>query len=942
MVFLANEPSNTNYFQNITNFSDLKSIAYPADAFNSNAVIPMMQVIKEVEVLAGGKVKLGEGTLKDINEKPRSPQPEKGLYGIDAETETLVLRLDRLATRINVLLQSPYDLDPYFEGITLSELPTKVPLFWKDYAIARDAVGRSIAADKFTTATPTETGMVWAKKLDRIVMPSLNLKPEDKNNEDEAVVFTVRFGGNKYSPSTKLRTPRSDDENNYSLPYNTWLKFEGTVKEVLEVNIKAEDWTDVLNNWTVPEHLMLNVSHTEISITDFNGARISFWSNMPVVRVLDKVVKTDNTGDLPAGIYDTNHIFNSIASQLTQDGTTVPARFQYVTNYGTGYMDLLVDGWRIPNSEGDKNHALNLTGTYVLTLSAENVDGSNALQREITVNVAQHGLRTIWSDPINAQAYDKENKPSGGSRAFVGAFWKNNEKGERIIMGQIAQENATIDTPLSEWSAEVQDAESANWVILSTTPSFDPNVGTNNPGNPEDYLVIPNAQKGEYGQNVSGKGRIYFRIGLTSVNPNSPDINGFKKPRYARVKVNYRLWGWDKVSTIIYVRQGEDPDNLYEHSSASARFSVYNVTHVDFKTTPDAMNDFSYRVDQSSVGNPKQPNGYYTAHVDYPTQGGAHFQWARIKKNEGKDYPYKSYSPDQDPNNPNYVPDDKTAYMNFGYRALSPNADLNAMDTGTSTFYSRGWGWGVYNNGQRPSTGGWNNYLIWDNQISNDSYKTEHEICPAGYHRPHDGIYKEGIDPPRHKTTVEAETSEWRASIFTKPIIGDGNGKFNDPANYDNQYGVPYYEPKPLPENLIFGLYADGYFDRLPLELKNVNTLNTPEEGGAQYGVRLNKVNAAHWGTVAVNGNKSLFFPAVGRRNYGTIYYGRNKGVLQYPDMGYYMTASPADIAEEIPKDGSIYYPDYSNIWTMQINYVAPSPVSDSFKNGYSLRCVKD
>ena len=65
-----------------------------------------------------------------------------------------------------------------------------------------------------------------------------------------------------------------------------------------------------------------------------------------------------------------------------------------------------------------------MTGTYTLTLSAEEQDGKNALQREIKVVVTQEGLRFV-NDPTK-----------NGQGLFNGVFFKHNQKGERIITGQ--------------------------------------------------------------------------------------------------------------------------------------------------------------------------------------------------------------------------------------------------------------------------------------------------------------------------------------------------------------------------------------------------------------------------------------------------------------------------------------------------------------------------
>lgn len=67
----------------------------------------------------------------------------------------------------------------------------------------------------------------------------------------------------------------------------------------------------------------------------------------------------------------------------------------------------------------------NMSGTYTLTLSAaEDTNGKNALQRKIKVTVTQEGLRFVHNPTANQHGL------------FNAAFFKHNQKGERIITGQ--------------------------------------------------------------------------------------------------------------------------------------------------------------------------------------------------------------------------------------------------------------------------------------------------------------------------------------------------------------------------------------------------------------------------------------------------------------------------------------------------------------------------
>ena len=184
-----------------------------------------------------------------------------------------------------------------------------------------------------------------------------------------------------------------------------------------------------------------------------------------------------------------------------------------------------------------------------------------------------------------------------------------------------------------------------------------------------------------------------------------------------------------------------------------------------------------------------------------------------------------------------------------------------------------------------------------------------------------------------NSTTTEAEASEWRASIFKNPMTGDGNQGYKSvsPESGTQASSPSYYAPVTLPDNMTFGFYADGYFDRRPIEQNLING------DLIQYGVTIKSANAAYWGCIFFNGVKSLFFHSAGRRNYGVG--GANEaGVLEHPSAGFYMTASAADIPEPEGAD----YVDWSSVWNIELSYEGTAPVSTSFKNGLSLRCVRN
>lgn len=114
----------------------------------------------------------------------------------------------------------------------------------------------------------------------------------------------------------------------------------------------------------------------------------------------------------------TNNIFNALSSQNYAPNDDF--RIRYDAKTGLGYMDIVLDR---PNTDdnvaGDK--------TYTLTLSAsEDHAGTNALQRKIIVHVKQEGVRYV---------FEKNASDNLWSTPYVGAFWDDNEVGERVNQG---------------------------------------------------------------------------------------------------------------------------------------------------------------------------------------------------------------------------------------------------------------------------------------------------------------------------------------------------------------------------------------------------------------------------------------------------------------------------------------------------------------------------
>ena len=125
---------------------------------------------------------------------------------------------------------------------------------------------------------------------------------------------------------------------------------------------------------------------------------------------------------------------------------------------------------------------------------------------------------------------------------------------------------------------------------------------------------------------------------------------------------------------------------------------------------------------------------------------------------------------------------------------------------------------------------------------------------------------------------------------------------------------------------LLFGLYADGYFDRRPKKIQSSTT------SSVQVGVSVNSPSVAYRGTIVYNPetNASVIFPASGRRK-------NTAGQLEYAgEAAYYWSSSTA------PKtptwDGIIV----RSVWAVEIGSWNPGHLHTLPEFGHSIRCVKD
>ncbi|MDR2231802.1 MAG: fimbrillin family protein, partial [Tannerella sp.] len=199
----------------------------------------------------------------------------------------------------------------------------------------------------------------------------------------------------------------------------------------------------------------------------------------------------------------------------------------------------------------------------------------------------------------------------GSPYVWVGAFWKYNQMGERLIRWTNSgpwTATVTVDGGMGVKMDQNLPANTAVEWLPSPTGIL---INGNEPSFETNYQVPGNQTT------VSGNGDIYFRIGLGSL-LTSPTAH-----RYGKITVTYDN---GTETQDIYLRQGDYPDYLFPGRTNTKAFTAYNLTVDNDPWTVGngglQMTDHRQLTAQGVLG--AQGAG---AFVDYPTQAGAYFQW---------------------------------------------------------------------------------------------------------------------------------------------------------------------------------------------------------------------------------------------------------------------------------------------------------------------------
>ena len=265
-------------------------------------------------------------------------------------------------------------------------------------------------------------------------------------------------------------------------------------------------------------------------------------------------------------------------------------------------------------------------GSGTVYLIAANNTGSSPRETTIYLGASSSDIVTAvtqWGNFGTITDNEGGGTPPVGAHTYVGAFWRANQTGERLIRID-AGANAINH---GAWTASVMWLDprwgASDGVVLSTDHlddvslaargiSFSSIMNPDTYGTPEDYPVTGYITTVNGNVNATNR-NIFFRIGLKS---NYTPTEQYPV-RYAVVLISYAN---NTRHQKIFLRQGEEADYLMTNSdpvstgglssrTVCRKFSPYNLT----------ANDLDREL--------AKRGGRFT---NYPSQAGAFFQWNNV------------------------------------------------------------------------------------------------------------------------------------------------------------------------------------------------------------------------------------------------------------------------------------------------------------------------
>lgn len=421
---------------------------------------------------------------------------------------------------------------------------------------------------------------------------------------------------------------------------------------------------------------------------------------------------------------------------------------------------------------------------------------------------------------------------------YVGAFWRNDQTGERVI-------KMLIQGSPSQLSWDAQVAVGHDWIRLQTGGSTDPSIYTATPMLGTDPAFETTRQLTDMTRTLirGEKENVMFRIGLVGT-------IGKTDHRYGVVIVNTYVDKVHQNTYRIFVRQGDAADYLYRKTDngyngwgleisiprpKSKKITPYNLTDPLLGTGSRTSNtNWTNYLTHNKMPLDYDPRTLNTTFnrakfTQFPSQAGYMFVW-----NINTDEPV----PGQD--NREYM----RAYHPKNNASLAvPLALMGENFSGISGIRY----------GEIP--------ILYDKKA---------DPCPYGYRYPSQGKIVMG-----DYTITTPEESEMIQSMLFDP-----DAPTRDPAS----------ALEAMAKYTLWGYYADGFFDRLP-----ITDLPAFPASKAMYGTDVSNATGNDYGYIGQvifnpYNYASIFFPATGRHLPSG-----NPGADVQEGGGYYLWVSERD-----------------------------------------------
>ncbi len=587
--------------------------------------------------------------------------------GTTIGTSTSKLMLKRIVAK--VIVESANIASFSFNAATVVNTPRSGRLYQSDQSTLKDNTGN--LTDYLTSTTGDEvTGIAVAVSNSTSVNPIYVY--ESRKEENASVIIK----GNYFGATLYYKLAFNDTKGAIDVLRNKSYKFtisavpsgEGypTVAEAkanppsnIRYQLEVTDQTssDILDNGVFylglsnSEFYLYDdaaVSGTVIALTittnatagmDFSGNSISAtttvgtaFSVSPSTITLATTPGTTATTDvrvtIPAYTTSTTGSINLRLGNLTKfirfvrsasyTPIAYPANFSTttaagkVTSQGTGganWLTLSTDGV----TPGGTDVALSEPANLYILASNNLTENSGVARTGGEVYITRTGALGRIKVAINQRAAII-GQNSNTTRQYVGAFYRWNQTGERLIRIP----NSGIN---GAWTAQVIKGD---FIVLDTSPTSDTGVtydaSTENPADMNDPVNdatyrVESSQKIVRGAVAVSTDFIQFRIGLTGTLPGGSTGT----PRYGLIALAFN---GNARYIYIYVRQGEGADYVMRPEDAISSGGMSSSTR------PLARKFSPYNLTDPSQGTGLVDRGTrgYTF-TDYPSQAGYYFQW---------------------------------------------------------------------------------------------------------------------------------------------------------------------------------------------------------------------------------------------------------------------------------------------------------------------------